>query len=412
MTNQKPQSNNIFGSVLTYEGPSSNYRQGTEGNLNVLQKLRYADGEHTIFSAEAIRNRLRDMLREDRLPANRTRLNSQGQLTVRYEDYPNPLRYFDDKLFGFLALGKRGDLKNLIKKINYADFQQLDSQLIEKTRLVLEALDLTDEKKKLFPEQPKETGASRKKKAKEEVQATEESDVASPQESSQDNMAELEKKLRALVEFAEFQGDSVLRLNYAVSLKPFKHNATMHQSPMITGAFSNAKTSVLSQREVHVSDYQYPFGMNLNDLRIPDRWNLEESEKRQKEQEAQRWVAGLLRAIGDLGGVAGNQARTMFFFSPASIVLRFTTRRTPDFDVYGFRDGHRELLDDLLHDRLPRQEFYLGGRIVKYMDADLKSALQQESNSVHLFEVSHKAIEKLIEDAGLEPDESQSNQVE
>lgn len=411
MTNQKLKANNIFGSVLTYEGPSSNYRQGTEGNLNVLQKLRYADGEHTIFSAEAIRNRLREMLREDNLPANRTRLNSQGQLTVRYEDYPNPLRYFDDKLFGFLALGKRGDLKNLIKEIDCADFQQLDPQLIERTRLVLEALDLTDEKKKLFPEQPKTKRASRKKKAEEE-RATEESDVESSQESSQDSVAELEKKLRALVEFAEFQGDSVLRVNYAVSLKPFKHNATMHQSPMITGAFSNAKTSVLSQREVHVSDYQYPFGMNLNDLKIPDRWNLEESKKHQKEQEAQRWAAALLRAIGDLGGVAGNQARAMFFFSPASIVLRFTTRRTPDFDVYGFKDGHRELLDDLLHNRLPRQEFYLGGRIVKYMDADLRSAVQQDGNSVNLFEVSHKAIEKLIEDAGLEPKQSQAEQLE
>jgi len=412
MTNQKLQANNIFGSILTYEGPSSNYRQGTEGNLNVLQKLRYADGEHTIFSAEAIRNRLREMLREDNLPANRTRLNSQGQLTVRYEDYPNPLRYFDDKLFGFLALGKRGDLKNLIKEINYNDFQQLDPQLIEKTGLVLEALDLSEEKKKLFPEQPKKTRASRKKKAEEEVQSTEESDVEGNQESSQDSLTDLEKKLRTLLEFAEFQGDSVLRLNYAVSLKPFKHNATMHQSPMITGAFSNAKTSVLSQREVHVSDYQYPFGMNLNDLRIPERWNLQASEKQQKEQEARRWTAALLRAIGDLGGVAGNQARTMFFFSPASVVLRFTTRRTPDFDVYGFKDGHRELLDDLLHNRLPRHEFYLGGRIVKQMDAELLSSLKQEDNSVNLFEISHKAIEKLIEDAGLDSDDSQSAETE
>jgi CRISPR-associated autoregulator DevR family len=203
-TQEQNSKNNIFGSVLTTEAPSSNYRAGVEGNLNVLQKLRYADGEHTIFSAEAIRNRLRDMLREDGFLSNRSRLTSQGQLTVKYESYPNPLIYVDDLLFGFLALNKPGDLKSVEKKLK-----------------------------------PKS-----KELSAEETQA-------------------LNEQLRQLKAFPEFQRDSILRINYAVSLKPFKHDKSLHQSPKIVGAFKNSDDSAIIQREVHVSSYQYPFGCQI-----------------------------------------------------------------------------------------------------------------------------------------------------
>jgi CRISPR-associated protein Cst2 len=359
---QQKARNNIFGSVLTAEAPSSNYRGGVEGNLNVLQKLRYEDGEHTIFSAESIRNRLRDMLREDGFLSNRSRLTSQGQLTVRYESYPNPLMYIDDLLFGFLALNKPNDLKSVEEKLK-----------------------------------PKSTRKGNK---------TGDSSDDSKKELSDEEKNALQEQLKQIKAFPEFQRDSILRINYAVSLKPFKHDKSLHQSPMLVGAFKNSDSSAITQREVHVSPYQYPFGLNLNDLLVPDHiyksLNLKEQQKQEYEQNAKLWTAALLRAIGELNGVGGNHARAMFPFSPVSIVLRLTSRRTPDFDIYGFKTSHSELLDDLLHNRLPRDEFYFGGNIVKKMDDEIKTALTQGDKPVKLFEMSKDAIDTLISDAELE----------
>ncbi|XWK89469.1 MAG: hypothetical protein U7127_05225 [Phormidium sp.] len=369
---QEKKRNNIFGCVLTPEAPSSNYRGGVEGNLNVLQKLRYEDGDRTIFSAEAIRNRLREMLREDGFCSNRSRLSSQGQLTVRYEDYPNPLKYIDDRLFGFLALNKPNDIKSVEDKLN---------------------------------QKPKGKGKRKEKQSEDITEPENDKNKISPQETEK-----LEELLKKLKEFPEYQGDSILRINYAISLKPFKYDASLHQSPKIVGAFKNSDDSAIIQREVHVSAYQYPFGLNLNDLLVPEHiceaLNISEQQKQDYEQASRQWAAALLRAIGELNGVAGNHARTMFPFSPVSIVLRLTARRTPDFDIYGFKlnhaDTHKELLEDLRENRLPRNEFYLGGQIVKKMDDTLKVSLSQEGNSVNLFEMSKDAIDALIRDAALE----------
>lgn len=316
MTNQTRQKNNIFGTVLTDVAPASNYRGDSEDNRSILQKLPYPDGDHTVFSAEAIRSRLREMLREDGLKSNRSRLKSQKEPTVKYDEFPNAREYADDKCFGFLALSNKDG--------------------------------------------------------------------------------------------KEFQGDSFLRVNYAVSLDPFPHRlrSTMHQSPNIEGgAFKNAKGAALIYREVHVSAYQYPFGLNLNELRAENDPALE---KKWKE-----WTARLLRAISELNGVAGNHARTMFPFGPVSIVMRFTERRTPDFDLYGFKtnqeESQQELLDGLADGRLPKDQFYIGGRIARE-HPELKLLLekndgvieQSKLKGVNAFKTAQEAIEAVINAASLE----------
>lgn len=324
MQKQEKVRNNIFGTVLTDVMPASNYRGDTEDNRSVLQKLRYPDGDHTVFSAEAIRGRLREMLREDGLPSNRSRLKNQKEPTVHYGKFPNAKDFADDKLFGFLALSK---------------------------------------------------------------------------------------------EEKEFQGDTVLRVNYAVSIDPFPVRArqTMHQSPKIEGAFKNASGAALIYREVHVSAYQYPFGLNTNDLAAKD----EKGKVNEEPTKTWRmWGAYLLRAIGELNGVAGNHARTMFPFGPVSIVMRLTARRTPDFDLYGFKsepsESQRELLEGLKDGRLPREEFYIGGRIARE-HPELKKLLNEQADAGGrepegtgkpkgggTFKTAEDAIEALIRDAGLE----------
>jgi CRISPR-associated protein Cst2 len=358
MTTQQKVKNNIFGTVLTEVMPASNYRGDTEDNRSILQKLRYPDGDHTVFSAEAIRNRLRDMLSEDGQDCNRSRAKNEKELTVRYKEYPNPLKYADDKLFGFLAVNKRKDIEAAQKKL-------------------------------------KEAKDSLKKEKDKAKRAPLEKDVNDRQ-----------KEVDALLEFPDFQGDSVLRVNYAVSLDAFPQRSrqTMHQSPKIQGAFSNADSSALIYREVHVSAYQYPFGLNINDLVAKDK-------KGDIDQELtntwKKWGAYLLKAIGELNGVAGNHARTMFPFAPASIVLRLTSRRTPDFDLYGFSNGHSELLDALEKQRLPREDFFIGGRIARETD-DLRKLLTDKDRQtsklagVKAFSTADAAIEALIREAELD----------
>jgi CRISPR-associated protein Cst2 len=330
----------IYGCVLTNVAPASNYRGETIGSRNVLQKLVLPSNEqHTIVSAEAIRNRLREMLRDD-LPKNinRSRVIDSDQLTVEMKSLPDRNEFADDLLFGFLMIDSTK--KEQLKK---------------------------DKKEK--------------------------------------------------------QGDSMLRVNYAVSLDPFPHhyNKTMHQSPKITGAYSNATDSAIVEREVHVTAFQYPFGINLNDLRFLPGWDkkTEETEDKKTEEakkEKKKWVALLLRAIGELNNVGGGHARAMYPFAPDSIVLRLTYRRAPEFDIYGFKpsieESQKDLIDSLKNGFLPADEFYIGGKIVRENEllkkafAVKKGDKNNENNlgnlpKVEFCNTSAEAIDAVIKDAEL-----------
>jgi CRISPR-associated protein Cst2 len=297
-------------------------------------------------------------------------LKNERELMVKYEEYPNPTKWADDKLFGFLAVNKRKEIEDAEAAL---------------------------------------------KKAGEDLKKTKDD---AERAKLQGKLGELESKLAKLREYPAFQGDSILRVNYAVSLDPFKHNSTMHQSPMITGAFSNADSSAIIQREVHVTAYQYPFGLNLNDLSL----GAVEGDNGEQTKLWRKWTAVLLRAIGELNGVAGNHARTMYPFAPVSIILRLTARRTPDFDLYGYgsnpQESQRELLEGLKSGRLPGDEFYLGGRIVRENqelnqllnsnqgeqaapDAQAGSEEKGGIKAIKIFASPVEAIEALIKDAGL-----------
>lgn len=154
-----------------------------------------------------------------------------------------------------------------------------------------------------------------------------------------------------------FKRDSVLRMNLAKSLAPYRYNAVFTQSPLAAqgSAYQNAATSALLHRETVVSAFQYPFALNLEDCRAkPD------------------WTRSLLKAIGELNGVAGNHARSYFEMAPASIVVRLTKQLVAGYGTYGFQaDGSfPEVVEGILHEPTPdypAEEFYLGGKIVKDM---------------------------------------------
>jgi len=157
----------------------------------------------------------------------------------------------------------------------------------------------------------------------------------------------------------------------AVALEPYRHDAVFTQSPLDATdksikAKKNDTSSNLLHRETAFTAFQYPFALNLEDCRAkPD------------------WTKTLLRAIGQLNEVAGNHARSYFELAPASIVLRLTPQLVAGYDTYGFKpddDAYRlpEITAGIREGDYPGDEFYLGGKLVKDMDEDLRKALEDK----------------------------------
>lgn len=94
---------NIFGTVLTYVAPSSNYRGESEANRTVLQKISKAGKEFAVISPESMRNALREILAAKNLPCNRSRLHNEDQLAVEFKEFPDSTKYADDFFFGFMV---------------------------------------------------------------------------------------------------------------------------------------------------------------------------------------------------------------------------------------------------------------------------------------------------------------------
>lgn len=176
-------------------------------------------------------------------------------------------------------------------------------------------------------------------------------------------LKEIESKGRGRDAFS-FKRDSVLRMNLALALEPYRHNSIFTQSPLdatsnAVKAHKNADSSQLLHRETVWSAFQYPFALNLNDCKPKP-----------------AWTKTLLKAIGQLNNVAGNHARSYFEMSPASIVLRLTSQLVAGYDNYGFSIAENgshtflELTQGIKRGDYPGAEFYFGGKIVKDMDAE------------------------------------------
>lgn len=159
--------------------------------------------------------------------------------------------------------------------------------------------------------------------------------------------------------------DSVLRMNMAVSLTPYRFNAILHQSPLNAepSPWRNSSTSALIHREVNHAAYQYPFALSGEDCR----------------KGKPEWTESLIEAIGQLSNVAGGHARSYFEMSPSSIVVRLTTHLVAGYNTYGFdeKGGFAELQRINAND-LPGKEFWIGGELTRDMLPDEKARLTTE----------------------------------
>src|SRR5207237_5904505 len=118
-----------------------------------------------------------------------------------------------------------------------------------------------------------------------------------------------EKRSKKAAESFTFKRDSVLRMNLAKALEPYRFNAVFTQSPLSAkdSAYKNSEKSALLHRETAHTAFQYPFALNGEDCKAkPD------------------WVKAILNAIGELSDVAGNHARSYYEMARASIIIRLT----------------------------------------------------------------------------------------
>lgn len=284
---------NLFATVLTHPAPSANYRGEVVDNRQIIQKITIEDRDYPIISSEAIRNALREILALS-VPCNRRRLYHEEQLAVEYKEFPDPEKYADDYMFGYLV----------------AD--------------------------------PKAIKEHRDRPAKR---------------------------------------DSVLRVNLAVALTPYRFNTLFHQSPRQGGdsPFRNSNRTALIHQEVAYTSYQYPLALPGRECR-----------------ERPAWTRALLGAVGELSHVAGGQARSLYDLAPASIVARLTPRLVAGYDTYGFTpNGDFGPLGRIGPADLPGNEFWIGGELVRKMEVARREYL--ESCGVRMGENPERLIGELTE---------------
>lgn len=176
--------------------------------------------------------------------------------------------------------------------------------------------------------------------------------------------------------------DSVLRMNLAIALEPYRFDATFHQSPLNAGGspWKNAASSALLHREISHTAFQYPFALNLEDCK-----------------DRKPWARALLAAIGELSNVAGGHARSYFEMAPRSLVARLTASLVGGFDSYGFkRDGDFPELDRIKPGDLPGPEFVVAGALARDMDPARRTGLETEG--VRFFDNAQAALLQLAKD--------------
>ena len=176
--------------------------------------------------------------------------------------------------------------------------------------------------------------------------------------------------------------DSVLRMNMAVALTPYRFDATFHQSPLNAGEspWKNSTSSALLHREVSHTAFQYPFALSLGDC-----------------SSQPRWAKALIAAIGELSNVAGSHARSYFEMAPRSLVARLTPSLVCGFDTYGFAvDGSFPDLARVHAADLPGGEFVVAGALARDMKKEERERLEGEG--VRFFDNPQAALLQLASD--------------
>ncbi len=294
----------IYGTILTGEAVAANNRGDNMGNTTTLQKVFHYDDLHTTVSAEAIRFALRYRFQLENLNPNRTYVDEKLKYADEEWAYFDPKGQvrIDDDLMGFMNA-----------KAAASERENEDATDGEDT-----------ETSGTSPKPSKGKGRSKDK----------------PQ-------GKVTKR------------PSPLAVGRAISLRPYRGELSFNA---VSGEKAKGKLS-LYNAEMHTTEYQYSFGLNLGDVIHKEH------------------IGHLLDAIADPPHVAGNHARFSYDFSPESIVLRFTSAHSSriqncfehDSATRGFHIDR--LIQRLESGDLPASELIVGGAIANTVHGEKLKAL-------------------------------------
>jgi CRISPR-associated protein Cst2 len=310
----------LYGTILTAEAVAANNRGDNIGNTTTLQKVFVGDDLHTSVSAEAIRFALRYRFQLQGQPVDRTFDVETG--TTRYRkdgnvpswDRENP--FIDDDLMGFMDAKAAQQEQEAENDSDEADSTEGDTK--NEPRGEREARG----------KKPTRTG----KKGKKPGTTT--------------------------------KRTSPLAVGRAISLRPYRGEISFNT----TSREKKKGDLSLYAAEMHTTEYQYSFGLNLGD--VVNKAN----------------IAQLIDAIVDPPPVAGNHSRFAYDFSPASIILRFTSSHSSrmqncfdhDEETRGFAIG--QLVHRIEAGDIPASELIAGGLLAK---SDWGAKLKSLRVSVH-----------------------------
>ncbi|HJV47153.1 MAG TPA: DevR family CRISPR-associated autoregulator [Bacillota bacterium] len=145
---------------------------------------------------------------------------------------------------------------------------------------------------------------------------------------------------------------SPLAIGRAVSLRPYRGEISFNA---VSGEKEKGKLS-LYNAEMHTTEYQYSFGLNLNDVLHKEN------------------IRHLVEAIADMPNVAGNHARFAYDFSPATVVLRVTKEHSSKLQNCFEHDEEtrsftvENLIRRVKSEDIPAEELIIGGHIFDTKD--------------------------------------------
>ncbi|MBU7583860.1 MAG: DevR family CRISPR-associated autoregulator [Nostoc sp. TH1S01] len=232
----------LYGTILTNEAVAANNRGDNLGNTTTLQKVFHQDDLHTSVSGETIRFSMRY----------RFQLENPKSVNRTYHPDSGKLEYADEKRQNW------NPTKDVFIDDDLMGFMDAEAAAKEKEDEIEEdELAATDKPTKGKKEKPK--GKTTKRQ-------------------------------------------SPLAVGRAISLRPYRGELSFN---CVSGEKKKGQLSLYSA-EMHTTEYQYSFGLNLNDV--------------VKKQH----IGNFIDAIIDPPPVAGNHSRFAYDFSPASIIFRFT----------------------------------------------------------------------------------------
>jgi len=311
--------NYLYGTILTAEAVAANNRGDNIGNTTTLQKVFLGDDLHTSVSAESIRFAIRYRFQLQGLKVNRTYETAPSETEKPYRlDYKDVKRagwnpsdsspYIDDDLMGFM-----------------------DAEAAKKEQEGVPAPDGQSDPSQEPEKNP--TGPRKPKTPKGRVD----------------------------------KRQSPLAVGRAVSLRPYRGELSYN---CVSGAKEKGALSLYSA-EMHTTEYQYSFGLNLGDV------------------VAKVNIAHLIDAIVDMPPVAGNHARFSYDFSPASVIFRLTACHSPkiqncfDHDEETRTYSLRRLLSRVESGDVPAGELVVGGLVAgSEWGANLRKAGANVSDGV------------------------------